>query len=166
VTDHKTKQQRALAEVQADVETRLRSEGARKAAMGAAQAAAAKVASGEALSVAVGAGVQVMPKQSVGRAGNDAIASEIVKAAFKVARPEPGKVSVGTAAMSNGDAAVFEVSAVRSGDSAAPPEQLAVLRAQTAQRAAQQAAAAEFTAYTNELERTAKVKKNPAVFAE
>jgi peptidyl-prolyl cis-trans isomerase D len=166
VTDHKTPQQRPLADVQADVEARLRAEAARKAAEAAAQAVVARVGAGDSLAAAAGAGVQVVPKQSIGRAGNDAVAAEVVKAAFKVARPEPGKATAGTALLPNGDVAVFAVSAVRSGDSAAAPDQVAALRAQSAQRAAQQGALAEFTAYSSELQRTAKVKKNPDVFAE
>jgi peptidyl-prolyl cis-trans isomerase D len=166
VTDHKTPQQRSLAEVQADVEAKLRSEAARKAAEAAAQAVVAKVGAGDALAATAPPGVQVVPKQSIGRAGSDAVAAEVVKAAFKVARPEPGKATAGTAVLPNGDVAVFAVSAVRSGDAAASPDQVAALRAQSAQRAAQQGALAEFTAYAQELQRTAKVKKNPDVFAE
>jgi hypothetical protein len=40
------------------------------------------------------------------------------------------------------------------------------LRTQTARRVAEQAAMTEFAAYANELQRNAKVKKNPAVFTE
>jgi peptidyl-prolyl cis-trans isomerase D len=166
VTDHKTPQLRPLAEVQPEVEAKLRNEAARKAAEAAAQGVVAKVGAGEALAAAAPAGVQIVPKQSIGRAGSDAVAAEVVKAAFKVARPEPGKASAGTAVLPNGDVAVFAVSAVRSGDAAMSPDQVAALRAQAAQRAAQQGALAEFTAYANELQRTAKVKKNPDVFAE
>jgi peptidyl-prolyl cis-trans isomerase D len=166
VTDHKTPQQRSLAEVQADVEAKLRSEAARKAAEAAAQAVVARVGAGDALAATAPPGVQVVPKQSIGRVGSDAVAAEVVKAAFKVARPEPGKATAGTAVLPNGDVAVFAVTAVRSGDAAASPDQVAALRAQSAQRAAQQGALAEFTAYTQELQRTAKVKKNPDVFAE
>jgi len=166
VTDHQTPRQRPLAEVQADVEAKLRTEATRKAAAAAGQAVVARVGAGDALAAAVGAGVQVVPKQSVGRAGNDAVAAEVVQAAFQVARPEPGKATAGTAVLPNGDVAVFAVTAVHSGDSAAAPDQVAALRAQSAQRAAQLGALAEFTAYTGELQRTAKVKKNPDVFAE
>ncbi len=144
----------------------MRDEAARTAALAAAQAAAAKIGAGEALGTAAGAGVTVVPKQSIGRAGTEAVAAEVVKAAFKVTRPEPGKVTAGTAVLPNGDAAVFAVSAVHAGEAAVAPEQVAALRMQTAQRASQQAALAEFDAYIQELERTAKVKKNPDVFAE
>jgi hypothetical protein len=58
------------------------------------------------------------------------------------------------------------VSAVRSGGVAATPEQQAAQTMEIAQRATQQAAVAEFTAYTNELQRTAKIKRNATVFAE
>ena len=166
VTDHKVAQQRPLADVQADVDAKLRVEATRKAAEAAAVAAAAKVAGGEALAAAAGAGAQLTPKQSLGRAGAEAVAPEVMKSAFALARPEPGKVSVGTALLANGDAAVVLVSAVRSGEVAIPAEQLQALRAQTARRVADQSAATEFAAYVNEVQRTAKVKKNPAVFTE
>ena len=166
VTDHKTPQQRPLSDVQAEIEAKLSNEGARKAAEAAAQAVVAKVAAGEVLSTAAGAGVQVVPKQSMGRAGTDSVAPEIVKAAFRVARPEPGKVSVGSAVLPSGDAAVVVVSAVRSGDGAVPADQLPALKMATARRVSESAAVAEYSAYTSELQRTAKVKKNTAVFAE
>jgi peptidyl-prolyl cis-trans isomerase D len=166
VTDHKLPQQRPLAEVQGEVEARLREQAARKAAEAAATAAAAKVGAGESLAVAAGPGVQAVPKQSLGRAGTESVPAEIVKAAFKVARPEPGKVSSGTAVLPNGDVAVIVVSAVRSGGAAATPEQQAAQTMQIVQRATQQSAVAEFTAYTNELQRAAKVKRNATVFAE
>ena len=166
VTDHKTPQQRPLADVQAEIEAKLRNEGARKAAEAAAQAVVARVAAGEVLSTAAGAGVQVVPRQSLGRAGTDSVAPEIVKGAFRVARPEPGKVSVESAVLPSGDVAVFVVSAVRSGDVATPADQLPALKMATARRVSESAAVAEYSAYTSELQRTAKVKKNTAVFAE
>ena len=166
VTDHKLPQQRPLAEVQGEVEARLREQAARKAAEAAATTAAAKVGAGESLAVAAGPGVQAVPKQSLGRAGTESVPAEIVKAAFKVARPEPGKVSSGTAVLPNGDAAVIVVSAVRSGGVATTPEQQAAQTMQIVQRATQQSAVAEFTAYTNELQRAAKIKRNATVFAE
>jgi peptidyl-prolyl cis-trans isomerase D len=166
VTDHKPPQQRPLAEVQGEVEARLREQGARKAAEAAAMAAAARAGAGEALVTVVGPGIQPVPKQSLGRTGSESVPAGIVKAAFKVVRPEPGKVSSGTAVLPNGDAAVIVVSAVRSGGVAATPEQQAAQTVEIAQRATQQAAVAEFTAYTSELQRTAKIKRNATVFAE
>jgi peptidyl-prolyl cis-trans isomerase D len=140
VTDHKTPQQRPLADVQAEIEAKLRNEGDRKAAEAAAQAVVAKVAAGEVLSTAAGAGVQVVPRQSLGRAGTDSVAPEIVKGAFRVARPEPGKVSVESAVLPSGDVAVFVVSAVRSGDVATPADQLPALKMATARRVSESAA--------------------------
>jgi peptidyl-prolyl cis-trans isomerase D len=166
VTDHKAAQQQPLAAVQADVETKLRTEAAHKAAEAAAVAAAARVTAGEALAAAAGSGAQLTAKQSLGRAGTESVAPEVVKAAFGLAHPAPGKVSVGTTRLANGDAAIVLVSAVRSGDAGVPPQQLQALSAQTAQRVSEQAAATEFAAYANEVQRAAKIKKNPAVFTE
>jgi hypothetical protein len=71
-------------------------------------------------------------------------------------------VASGTAALPEGDAALFVVSAVRPG-SLASPEAAAAL-AETAQQAAARAALGEYSAYVTELERTAKVTRNPKVF--
>ncbi|HEX7374766.1 MAG TPA: SurA N-terminal domain-containing protein [Steroidobacteraceae bacterium] len=166
VTDHKVAQQQPLEAVQADVEARLRAEAARKSAEAAAVAAAARVAAGESLAAAAGSGAQLTAKQSLGRAGTESVAPEVIKAAFGLAHPAPGKVSVGTASLASGDAAIVVVSAVRSGGAGVSPDQLQALRAQTARRVSEQAAATEFAAYANEVQRAAKIKKNPDVFSE
>lgn len=166
VTDHKVPQQRPLAQVQGDIEARLRNEAARKAAEAAAREAVARLAAGATLGAAAGPGAKIVAKQSLGRSGAESVPPEVVKAAFGLASPAQGAVSSGTASLSNGDAAVVVVSAVRSGDAATAADQLQALRAQTARRAAEQTAVSEFAAYAAELQRTAKIKKNPDVFAE
>jgi len=89
-----------------------------------------------------------------------------VKAAFQAARPTPGKDTAGTAVLANGDAAVFSVSGVHPGTlPVTGEEQVKELRARLVQTAQQRAAQAEFLAYANELQATAKIKRNPNVFA-
>jgi peptidyl-prolyl cis-trans isomerase D len=166
VTDHKLPQQRPLAEVQAQVDATLRQQGARAAAEAAARAAAARIGAGEALAAVVGPSVQPVPKQSLGRAPSDTVPAAIVKAAFLAARPAAGQQVARTAVLPNGDAAVLAVSAVRSGTVAATPDQQAAQLSQIIQRGGQQAALAEYSAYTGDLQRSAKIKRNPAVFAE
>ena len=166
VTDHKLPQQRPLAEVQAQVDATLRQQGARAAAEAAAKAAAARVGAGEALAAVVGPSVQPVPKQSLGRAPSDTVPAAIAKAAFLAAHPAAGQQVARTAVLPNGDAAVLAVSAVRSGTVAATPDQQAAQLSQIIQRGGQQAALAEYSAYTGELQGTAKIKRNPAVFAE
>ena len=166
VTDHKLPQQRPLAEVQAQVDATLRQQGARAAAEAAAKAAAARIGAGEALAAVLGPSAQPVPKQSLGRASSDTVPAAIVKAAFLAAHPAAGQQVARTAVLPNGDAAVLAVSAVRSGTVAATPDQQAAQLSQIIQRGGQQAALAEYSAYTGDLQRTAKIKRNPAVFAE
>jgi hypothetical protein len=80
---------------------------------------------------------------------------------FLAPAPTQGQVSHGTAVLPNGDAVVFAVNAARAGSMS--PE-VAAQFAESAQRAAQQTALAEFAAYVAELERNAKVTRNPKVF--
>jgi hypothetical protein len=70
-------------------------------------------------------------------------------------------VSHGTVVLANGDAVVFAVNAARAG--ALSPEAAAQF-ADNVQSAARQTALAEFAAYVAELERNAKVTRNPKVF--
>jgi peptidyl-prolyl cis-trans isomerase D len=169
VTDHKPPQQQPLEAVQADIEARLLTEGARKAAAEAAAAMAKRVDAGEPLAtVASAMGAQPTASQVVTRQGPTSetaapVPPELVQAVFRAPRPAgEGKVSAGTATLANGDQAVFVVSAVRSGTlDQAPPDQLA----QRAQSVALGNAAAEFGAYMGELQRTAKIKRNEKVFA-
>jgi peptidyl-prolyl cis-trans isomerase D len=166
VTDHKLPAQRTLADVQADVEAALRQQGARAAAAAAAASASTRLAAGEALASVVIPEAQATPRQSIGRAGADGVPAEIVKAAFLAGRPQGGKVSAGTTVLPNGDAAVFAVSAVRVGGVAATPEEQTTQLRDVVGRGVQESALAEYSAYSAELQRTAKIKRNPAVFAE
>jgi peptidyl-prolyl cis-trans isomerase D len=165
VTDYKPATQRPLDEVRPEIEAALREQGARKAAEVAALADAAKVSDGAAIAeIAKQAGVAPAGVASVGRTDEE-VPAPLLKAVFGAARPTPGKVTTGTAVLSNGDVAVFVVSAVLAGTAPAGPE-AAVQLAQAAQRAAGMAARADYTAYVNELDRTAKIKVNDQVFAE
>ena len=166
VTDHQQPRQRPFAEVQADVEAKLKAVGAQKAAAAAAETAVAKASGGAPLGAAAGSSAKVTASQAMTRAGAEGVAPEIVKAAFLLARPATGARSVGTTTLANGDTAVVVVSGVRSGDAALPVDQLQALRMQTAQQAAEQQAVAEFSAYTSELRRTAKIEKNAETFSE
>ena len=162
VTEHREPKQRPLDEARAEIEATLRAEEARKAALAAAGAAAARVAAGEAWAdVASSLGVQPMGATTLTRT-REGLPPELLKAVFSVAAPGAGKLSSGTAALSNGDVALFALSAVRPG-SIASPEAAAGL-AETSQRAAMQSALGEFSAYVAEIERNAKITRNPKVF--
>jgi len=161
VTDHQPPAQRPLEDVRSDIEATLRNEAARQAAEAAARTAVERLAAGGSLSaVAAELGAQPAGPTTFSR-GDEAIPLELRKAVFLAPAPAQGQVSHGTAVLPNGDAVVFAVNAARAGSMS--PEAAAQF-AESAQRAAQQSALAEFAAYVAELERNAKVTRNPKVF--
>ena len=161
VTDHQPPAQRPLEEVRSEIEATLRNEAARQAAEAAAKAAVERLAAGGSLSaIATEAGAQTTGPTTFSRS-DEAIPLELRKAVFLAPAPVQGQVSHGTAVLPNGDAVVFAVNAVRAGSMS--PE-VAAQFAESAQRAAQQTALAEFAAYVAELERNAKVTRNSKVF--
>ena len=164
VTDHQPPVQRPLDEVRASIEASLQDQAARKAADAAAKAAVAKVAAGsETLAGAASAlGLEPAGTTTVSRTA-EILAPELLEAVFAAPHPAEGKVSAGTAVLTNGDVALFAVSAVHPGATTDTPEG-ALLLAQATQRAQGRIGAAEFTAYVKEIERNAKVKRNDKVF--
>jgi peptidyl-prolyl cis-trans isomerase D len=166
VTDHKTPQQRPMAEVQDEILVRLREEKSRAAAEAEARTLAARVNAGESLAaVAAAAGATPAAAQSVNRRGpvTDGAAPmvpELIKAAFLAARPAAGKSSAGVATLATGDAAVFVVSAVQPGTLAAlGPDPGEFSRAYSNQKAS-----LEIESYVGELRRNAKIKRNPQLW--
>lgn len=166
VTDHRLPAQRSFDDVRAEAEAQVRTEAARKAAAAAATAAATRLAAGGSIEAAVGAGFKPVSAKDLVRSGSESVPAEVAKAVFLAARPEPGKVTGGTATLANGDAVVYAVSAVRPGSLPTDPQQRALQGQQLASDASQRAALAEFVGYTNEAERTAKIKRYEGVFAE
>ena len=172
VTDYQPSQQRPLEEVRDQITAQLREEASRKAAADAAAALAKRVQAGESLATAAASvGATATATQAVTRQGpTDAtgapVAPELIKAIFQAPRPagEGEKhASVGTATLASGDQAVFVVSNVKPGTLDAATAQ-AELPAR-AQQTAQIRAAVEFSAYLDELKRTAKIKRNERLFA-
>ena len=162
VTEHRPSAQRPLEDVKGEIEQALRAQRARDAALEAAKAAAARVNSGETLTdVAQSLGQQPMGGRTVTRT-EEALPPELLDAVFTSAPPAGGKPASGVAALPGGDVALFVVSAVRPG-SIASPEAAAALPGR-AQQAAEQMALTEFSAYVAELERKAKIKRNPKLF--
>jgi hypothetical protein len=140
----------------------VRRQGARDAAAAAARAAAGRVGAGEAWpAVAASLGLEPAGTATVARS-QEGVPPELLKAMFATAAPAAGGVTSGVAALPNGDAALFAVRAVRAG-TLANPETAAAL-GDTARDAATRSALGEFSAYVAELERTAKVTRNPKVF--
>jgi peptidyl-prolyl cis-trans isomerase D len=162
VTDHRPAAQRSLEEVRGEVEAAVRRQGTRDAAAAAAGAAAGRVGAGEAWpAVAASLGIEPAGTATVARS-QEGVPPELLKAMFAAAAPAAGGVTSGVAALPNGDAALFAVRAVRPG-TLANPETAAAL-GDTARDVATRSALGEFSAYVAELERTAKVTRNPKVF--
>jgi peptidyl-prolyl cis-trans isomerase D len=162
VTDHQPPVQRPLEEVRAQVEASVRGQAASRAAEAAAKSAATQLAAGRPWAeVASELGVQPPARVTVTRSA-ETLPPDLSKAIFAAARPAEGQATSGTAMLSSGDAAVFLVSAVRPGS--LPAADGGAAFAENVQRAAAGAALAEFAAYVLELERTAKVVRNPKAF--
>ena len=168
VTDHKPSQQLPLEQVQEQIVARLTEEKGRAAALQAANALAKRIEAGESLTAAAAAmGATAVPSQAVSRQGPTAegaapMVPELLKAAFQVPRPAAaGKVSTGVATLASGDPAVIVVTAAHPGT----PEAFGASLAEQAGALAQQHAAAEFTAYVEQLRQEAKIKRNAKLFA-
>ena len=163
VTDYKPSVQRTLDEMRPEIEASLRAQAVRKAAVAAASAEAARLNGGASFAdVAKGLGLQPAGVVTLTRTA-ETVPAPLLKAAYAVPRPAPGKVSSGTAVLPNGDIALFVVTDVKSGALPATPDAASQV-SQLAQRVAGQGAGIEFSAYIAELVRTAKVKLNEKVF--
>ena len=162
VTEHRPAAQRPLEAVRGEVEAALRQKGAREAAAAAAKVAAARVAAGEPWpAVAASLGVEPAGTATVTRR-EEGVPPELLKAIFATAAPAADRAASGVAALPNGDAALFAVRAVRPGTIASP--EAAAALGDTARQAAERSALGEFAAYVAELERSAKITRNPKVF--
>jgi peptidyl-prolyl cis-trans isomerase D len=163
VTDHKPSAQRSIEEMRPEIEAAVRAQSVRKAALAAASAEAARLNDGASFAdVTKGLGLQSTGAVTLTRTSETTPAS-LIKAAYAVPRPAPGKVSSGTAVLPGGDIALFVVTDVKSGALPTAPDSGPVL-AQLAQQIAGQSAGFEFSAYLEELVRNAKVKLNEKVF--
>jgi len=160
VTDHQPSTQRPLEDVRPEIEAKLRAAAANEAAAAAAREAAARVAAGSSLAeVAKELGVQPGQVITLSRSA-PMLPPDLTKAVFTAAAPAAGAVTPGSAALPDG-AAVFVVNSVRRGSiPSAEPARLA----QAEQQVAGQATVAEFAGYVGELERNAKITRNPSVF--
>jgi peptidyl-prolyl cis-trans isomerase D len=163
VTDHKPSTQRSIDEMRPELEAALRAQAVRKAAVAAASAEATRLNGGASFAdVAKGLGLQPTGAVTLTRTSETTPAS-LIKAAYAVPRPAPGKVSSGTAVLPGGDIALFVVTDVKSGALPTTPD-AGSLVTRLAQQVAGQTAGIEFSAYVAELVRNAKVRLNEKVF--
>jgi peptidyl-prolyl cis-trans isomerase D len=162
VVDHKLPQQRPLEAVHADIETTLRADAARHAASAAAQTVVDGLKTGASWTSALAAAsIQPQPRVTLHRT-DTTLPAELVRAIFAAPRPTDGHPHAGTATLASGDVAVFLVDAVRPGAPKATTD-----AAELVQRMRQQEGStgvAEFSAYVDELERTANIKRNDKAF--
>jgi peptidyl-prolyl cis-trans isomerase D len=163
VTDYKPSAQRSIDEMRPELEAGLRAQAVRKAAVAAASAEAARLNSGASFAdVAKGLGLQPAGAVTLTRT-TETTPAPLIKAAYAVPRPAPGKVGSGTAVLPGGDIALFVVTDVKSGALPTTPD-AGPLVTQLAQQIAGQGAGIEFSAYVAELVRNAKVQLNEKVF--
>ncbi|MCU0761183.1 MAG: peptidyl-prolyl cis-trans isomerase [Steroidobacteraceae bacterium] len=162
VLDHRKPVARPLAEVREQVVAALRRERGAEAAKAAAEAGAKRVAAGESLEVvAKSVGVAAEPARFVGRA-DPAVPAQVVREAFDLPRPQPGKPEVQAIPVDAGGAAIIVVTQARQppADSAGDPRE----RAQRVMQMAGRSGSGDVVAYVGELRRRADVEKNPKAF--
>jgi peptidyl-prolyl cis-trans isomerase D len=163
VAAHEPARARPLEEVRAQVIESARLEAAAKLSAARAKELVDELRNGAAWGPAVArwageAGTQV-PK-TAGRQ-EAAIPAEIRDAAFRAPRPAPGKPSYGTAALANGDTAVWTVTA-------AEPGKLAATTTEAGRRARDEArdrlAMTDATVYIAAMRASSEVDVNPQLF--
>ena len=161
VTDHKTPAPRALDEVRGEIEAALRNEAAGKAAAAAAEAAAAQLTAGADVTE-VAKSINLPPPGVMTLTRNvEGWPPELIKAVFAAPAPAAGEVSAGTAMLANGNAVAFVVRSVKPGS--VPPGQESQV-AEALRQAGSRQGLIEFSAYLGEIERNAKITRNPQVF--
>jgi peptidyl-prolyl cis-trans isomerase D len=161
---HKTPAQRPLDEVRADIVTKLTDQAAKEAAAKQAGEAVKQLQAGTLNWPELGKALSVTPvgKKLVGRSATD-IAPKVVADAFTVAKSSitADKPAYDDVALDDGDYAVIMVSAVQSGATAADS---ATTLPQLRRQQMTKVGTTEFALYMAELERTAKIKRNPTAF--
>ena len=151
--EHEAPRLRPLAEVEAEIRNELRNEAAQQRAKDAAAQALAAARKGTALEVAAaqqGGQMQTLGLTAREASGKDA---DVIAAAFRLPRPEAGKVSLGELALAEGEPALVAVTAVQDAVDATNDERQAFARKL---RDAQ--SGAEFAAYRAFIQDQVKVK--------
>jgi peptidyl-prolyl cis-trans isomerase D len=158
VLDHRKPQAKPLAEVRDSIVAALIKEQSTQAALKAAQSAVQQLTGGAAFdTVAQQFKATADPAHYVGRR-DPSIPIAVRDAAFAAPRPQ-GKPEFSAVPLSDGGAAVFALSAVRTA-----PVQDAQGAPSRALEQAQRLGTADVFAYVDELRRTADVRKNPKAF--
>ncbi len=153
---HKSAEPRPLAEVRADIVTRLQVQGARRKAREAGDAVLATLDQGAVWDQALlSAGLTSTARQSIVRL-DATLPGEVRDVLFAAPRPQPGRVVYRGVEQPNGDYALIAFSAIRDGSSSEAPDQ----RAQRIRELTARLGVGDTSAYVAELERTAKIERN------
>ncbi len=168
VSSHKLPEQMPLATVRNQIEARIKENAAQDAAARKGNEVLARLDAGSTTWSAAAAELtrelKVTPaaKRYAGRQDKE-IPPTVLQIAFAVPRSavSAGQPRYQSSKLDNGDFALVAVTAIRSGTET--PE-AAAERAQRGRRTAQQVGGEEFSAYLAELERTAKIQRNLAIF--
>jgi len=164
VSDHKSPEQRPLDEVRADIVAKLTDQAAKDAVAKQADETVKQLQAGKLNWADINKALSVAPagKKLVGRNASD-VSPKIVGDAFGIAKSSitTDKPAYASAALDNGDYAVIMVSAVQSGAAAVDA---ATALPQLRQQRMTKSGSNEFALYMTELERTAKIKRNPKAF--
>jgi peptidyl-prolyl cis-trans isomerase D len=168
VSSHKLPEQMPLATVRNQIEARIKENAAQDAAARKGNEVLARLDAGSTTWSAAAAELtrelKVTPaaKRFAGRQDKE-IPATVLQTAFAVPRSavSAGQPRYQSSKIDNGDFALIAVTAIRSGTET--PE-AAAERAQRGRRSAQQLGGEEFSAYLAELERTAKIQRNLAIF--
>jgi peptidyl-prolyl cis-trans isomerase D len=159
--EHRLPKPRPVAEVRADIEAGIRKEEGTRAARAAADAAVKRLVAGESLEVVAKAlNATPTPAALIGR-GDPQPLAQVREAAFAAPVPAPGKATYEAIALDEGGgAAVLAVLSVKPGVLGANPTNDQRLMSSVNQ----QQTNADLAAYLAEVERKAKINKNPAIF--
>jgi peptidyl-prolyl cis-trans isomerase D len=164
VANHKAPEQRSLDAVRNDIVAKLADQAAKQAAAKQVSEAAKQLQAGTLDWNGLSKSLSVNPvgKKLIGRNATD-VAPKIVAQAFTVAKSAvtADKPAYDAVELDNGDYAVIKVSAVQSGNLASDA---ATTLPQLRQQRMTKTGSAEFALYMAELERTAKIKRNPTAF--
>jgi len=164
INDHKMPEQKPLDQVRDAIVALLKDNAAKAAAEQKTNDLVKQLQSGSVQWTAAikQSSATLIAKQSVARTGS-AVPASVLKSAFALSKATIADVkpSFSSTMLDNGDYAIIAVSTVKSGAEVANAAQsLPTVQAQQSSKIGRD----EFAAYVNELERTAKIEKNPAAF--
>jgi peptidyl-prolyl cis-trans isomerase D len=146
VKEHRPPMQRSLAEVSAEIRTRLIDEAATDRARETAAEAMTRVATGEGVATVAAAYALEWQRAPAVSRGTPGVDGEIIKSAFELARPTEDVRSVTSTELGGGRVAVVTISAVNDGDYGALTEtDRSGVRNQLARRIGNEEFAALFT---------------------